>query len=147
AAARQLASRARRRVQRQPPKDDETPSADLATQRAVVEAFLAASRNGDFAALLAVLEPDVGLRANEVAARAQAPRAARGAQAGAQQLLGRALALRIALVGGAMGAVYAHGRRVLVAVDFTIVEGRIVAIEIIGDPQRLSQLNPRILDD
>ncbi len=146
-AARQLASRARRRVRRQPWGDGETPGTDLAAQRAVVEAFLAASRDGDFPALLAVLDPDVELRANEVAARAQAPRAAHGAQAVAQQLLGRAKALRVALVGGAVGAVYAPGRRVVVAFAFTIVEGRIAAIEIVGDPQRLSQLNPRILDD
>ena len=146
-AARQLASRARRRVQWQPLEDDEAPGADLAAQRAVVEAFLAASRNGDFAALLAVLDPDVELRATEVAARVQAPRTVRGAQAVAQQLLGRAKALRIALVGGTVGAVYAPGRHVLVAVAFTIVEGHIVAIEIIEDPQRLNRLNPRILDD
>src|SRR5262249_45552932 len=137
-AVRQLASRARRRVQRQPPEDDVAPGADLATQRAVVEAFLAASRNGDFAALLAVLDPDVELRANEVAARAQAPRTTRGAQAVAKQLLGAAKALRIALVGSAVGAVYAPGRRALVAVAFTIVEGHIIDIEIIEDPQRLS---------
>jgi RNA polymerase sigma-70 factor, ECF subfamily len=147
AAARQLASRARRRVRRQPPEDDEAPDTDLAAQRAVVDAFLAASRDGDFPALVAVLDPDVELRANEVAARAQAPRAARGAEAVAQQLLGRAKALRVALVGGAVGAVYAPGRRVVVAFAMTIVEGRIAAIEIISDPQRLSQLNPRILDD
>jgi RNA polymerase sigma-70 factor (ECF subfamily) len=146
-AVRQLASRARRRVQRQPLEDGVAPGADLAAQRAVVEAFLAASRNGDFAALLAVLDPDVELRANEVAARTQAPRSARGAQAVAQQLLGTAKALRVALVGSAVGAVYAPGRRVLVAVAFTIVEGHIVAIDIIEDPQRLSQLNPQILDD
>ena len=142
-----LACRARRRVRRQPPEDGEALGTDLAVQRAVVEAFLAASRNGDFPALLAVLDPDVELRANEVAAQAQAPRAARGAQAVAQQLLGRAKALRVALVDGAVGAVYAPGRRVVVAFAFTIVEGRIAAIEIISDPQRVSQLNPRIFDD
>jgi RNA polymerase sigma factor (sigma-70 family) len=146
-AVRQLASRARRRVQRQPPGDDEASGADLAAQRAVVDAFLAASRNGDFAALLAVLDPDVELRANEVAARPQAPRTARGAQAVARQLLGTAKALRVALVGSGVGAVYAPGRRVLVAVAFTIVEAHIVAIDIIEDPQRLSQLHPQILDD
>jgi RNA polymerase sigma-70 factor (ECF subfamily) len=147
AATRQLASRARRRVQRQPLEEDEASGTDLAAQRAVVEAFLAASRNGDFAALLAVLDPNVELRANEVAARAQAPKDARGAQAVAQQLLGRASVLRVALVGGAVGAVYAPGGRVLVALSFTIDEGRIVAIEIVGDQQRLRQLDPVILDD
>ena len=146
-AARQLASRARRRVQRQPLEEDEALGTDLAAQRAVVEAFLAASRNGDFAALLAVLDPDVELRANEVAARPKAPKAARGAQAVAQQLLGRAAVLQVALVGGAVWAVWAHGGRVRGAFSFTIDEGRIVAIEIVGDPQRLSQLNPRILNE
>lgn len=147
-AARQLASRARRRVQRQPLKEeDEGPVVDLAAQRAVVEAFLAASRNGDFAALLAVLDPAVELRANEVAARALAPKDARGAQAVAQQMLGRAAALQVALVGDAVGAVWAHGGRARVAFAFTIDKGRIVAIEIVADPQRLSQLDPRILDE
>jgi RNA polymerase sigma-70 factor (ECF subfamily) len=145
-AVRQLASRARRRVQRQSQEDGVASDADLAAQRAVVDAFLAASRTGDFAALLAVLDPEVELRANEVAARPRAPRSARGAQAVAQQLLGTAKALRVALVGSGVGAVYAPGRRVLVAVAFTIVAGHIVGIDIIADPRRLSQLNPQILD-
>jgi ketosteroid isomerase-like protein len=134
-------------VQRQPLEEDETLGADLAAQRAVVEAFLAAARNGDFAALLAVLHPDVELRAAEVAVRPQAPKNARGAQAVAQQLLGRASVLQVAMVGGAVGAVYAPGGRVLVAFSFTIVEGRITAIEIVGDSQRLSQLDPLILHE
>ena len=147
AAARQLASRARRRVQRQPMEEDEALGPDLAAQRAVVEAFLAASRNGDFAALLAVLDPDVELRTNEVAARALAPKAARGAQAVAQQMLGRATVLQVALVGGAVGAVFAPGGRVRGAFSFTIDEGRIVAIDLVADPERLRQLDPVILDD
>ncbi len=146
-AARQLASRARRRVQRQPLEEDEEQSTDLAAQRAVVEAFLAASRNGDFAALLAVLDPDVELRANEVAARPKAPRDARGAQAVAQQMLGRAQPLQVALLGGKVGAVWAYAGHVRTALCFTIDEGRIVAIEIVADPQRLRQLDPRILDE
>lgn len=145
-AARQLASRARRRVRRQPLEENEAPVTDLAAQRAVVEAFLAASRNGDFAALVAVLDPDVELRTNEVAARAQAPRSARGARAVAEQLVGRAKALQMALVGEQVGAVYATGGRVHVAFTFTMKAGRIVAIEAVADRKRLSQLNPRILD-
>jgi RNA polymerase sigma-70 factor (ECF subfamily) len=145
--ARQLASRARRRVRGQSAEEDETSGTDLALQRAVVEAFLAASRNGDFAGLFAVLDPDVELRAAQFVERAQAPRSARGAHMVAQQMLGRAKALRLALVGGAVGAVYAPGGRVLAAFDFTIEEGRIVAIELVGDPQRLNQLNPVILKD
>jgi RNA polymerase sigma-70 factor (ECF subfamily) len=133
-------------VQRQP-LEEEALGTDLAAQRAVVEAFLAASRDGDFAALLAVLDPDVELRVNEVDARPKAPKAARGAQAVAQQLLGRATVLQVALVGGAVGAVYASGGRVRGAFNITIAAGRIVAIEVVTDPQRLSQLDPVILDD
>jgi RNA polymerase sigma-70 factor, ECF subfamily len=145
-AARQLASRARRRVRRQPQEEDEALSADLMAQRAVVEAFLAAARNGDFAALLAVLDPDVELHATGVAARPQAPKDARGAEAVAQQLMGRASVLQPALIGGAVGAVFVLRGRVLGAFTFAIDKGRIVAIEVVGDPQRLRQLNPRVLD-
>ena len=144
-AARQLASRARRRVRRQPLEEDEAAGPDVAAQRAVVEAFLAASRNGDFAALLAVLDPDVELRASEVAKRPHAPKSARGAEVVAQQMLGRAKALQVALVGDSVGAVYAVGDRALTACVFTLREGRIAAIEIVGDPQRLRQLHPQIL--
>lgn len=147
-AARQLASRARRRVRQQPlDDDDEALSADLAGQRAVVEAFLAASRSGDFAALLAILDPDVELRANEVAAREKAPRDARGADAVAQQLLWRAQGLRVALLGDGVGAVWAPTGTAHVAFAITIADGRITDIEIVADPQRVRQLNPRLLDD
>jgi RNA polymerase sigma-70 factor (ECF subfamily) len=144
-AARQLASRARRRVRGQSaPMDSD---ADLTGQRKVVEAFLAASRAGDFEALLAILDPNVELRAAEVAARPKAPKNARGAQAVAQQWLGRATGTQVALVGGTVGAVWAHNGKVRGAFVFTIDEGRIVAIEVVGDPQRLRQLDPVILDD
>src|SRR5581483_2567299 len=140
-----LASRARRRVQGQAPADDETSDIDLEAQQAVVDAFLAASRNGDFAALLAVLDPNVELRTAEVAARPLAPKASRGAEAVAQQMLGRAAALQVALVGDGIGAVWAHNGKVHVAFDFTIVEGKIAAIEVVADRQRLRQLDPQIL--
>ena len=145
-AARQLASRARRRVQGQAP-DEATPGVDLTAQRAVVEAFLAASRNGDFAALLAVLDPDVELRAGEVTNQPLAPKDARGAQAVAQQFLGRAKGVRVALIDGTVGAMFAPGGNVLGAFIFTIAGGKIVAIEIVADPQRLSQLHPQALRD
>ncbi|HEX6817804.1 MAG TPA: sigma-70 family RNA polymerase sigma factor [Ktedonobacterales bacterium] len=145
-AARQLASRARRRVQGQAQEDDAL-GTDLEAQRAVVEAFLAASRNGDFAALLAVLDPNVELRAGEVATRPLAPKEARGAEAVAQQMLGRATGLKVALVGGAVGAVWAPRGKVGSAFAFTIVGGKITAIDIVLDPSRLRQLNPRILTD
>src|SRR5436190_416876 len=94
-AARQLASRARRRVQ-----GATVPEADLARRRAVVDAFLAASRGGDFEALLAVLDPDVVLRADEAVARSGAPREVRGAAGVAGTFSGRARAAQPALVDG-----------------------------------------------
>src|SRR5579864_6482140 len=115
-AARQLASRARRRVRG---AETEKP-ADLARQRAVVEAFLAASRAGDFNALLTVLDPDVVARHDLTAvemrgAQAVARRFSRGAQAAARQFSGRAQGARPALVNGSVGIVVArHGRLVLV---------------------------------
>jgi RNA polymerase sigma-70 factor (ECF subfamily) len=96
---------------------------------------------------LAILDPNVELRAAEVAARPKAPKNARGAQAVAQQWLGRATGTQVALVGGTVGAVWAHNGKVRGAFVFTIDEGRIVAIEVVGDPQRLRQLDPVILDD
>src|SRR5258706_10403649 len=102
-ATRQLASRARRRVQRSAAAND----ADLAYQREVVDAFLAAAREGNFDALLAVLDPDVVFRADRVAISAGASGEIRGAQAVARQYLGRAQGARAALVNGAVGVVVA----------------------------------------
>src|SRR2546425_4072347 len=104
AAARQLASRARRRVQ-----GATAPDVDRARQRAVVDAFLAASRGGDFAALLAVLDPDVVLRADPTAGRMGATAEGRGAKAVAQAFKGRAQAAQPALVNGAAGLVWVAG--------------------------------------
>jgi RNA polymerase sigma factor (sigma-70 family) len=140
AAARQLASRARRRVQGSAP-----PDADLARQRAVVDAFLAASRGGDFDALLAVLDPEVVLRADPAAARMGVAGEVRGAAAVAQTFAGRARAARPALVDGAAAAVWAPGGRPRVVVGFTIAEGRIVGIELLADPERLRQLDVTVL--
>src|SRR5437870_2237949 len=103
AAARQLASRARRRVQGTPT----VPDADLTRQREVVDAFLAASRGGDFESLLAVLDPDVVLQADRAAVLVGATAEVRGAAAVAEQFSGRARAARPALVNGAAGAVWA----------------------------------------
>jgi RNA polymerase sigma factor (sigma-70 family) len=137
AAARQLASRARRRVQGAPP-----PDADLARQRAVVDAFLAASRQGDFEALLALLDPDVVLRADPAAVRTGAAAEVRGAAAVAGTFSGRAQTARPALVDGAPGAVWAPGGRPRVAFGFTVADGRILAIDLLADPERLALVEP-----
>jgi RNA polymerase sigma-70 factor (ECF subfamily) len=143
AAARQLASRARRRMQRAAT----VPDADLTRRRAVVDAFLAASRGGDFAALLALLDPDVVLRADRAAVQAGATGEVRGAAAVAATFSGRARFAQPALVNGAAGAVWAPGGRPRVVFGFTITRGKIVAIDLLADPERLSQLDLAVLSD
>lgn len=135
-AARQLASRARRRVQ-----GAEVPDADLARHRQVVDAFLAASRDGNFDALLALLDPDVVCRADPAAVVAGATSEVRGASAVAHTFLGRARVAKPALVNGAAGAVWAPHSRVRVVFDFTITRGKINEIGILADPTHLSQLD------
>ena len=137
AAARQLASRARRRVQGTAP----VPDADPGRQREVVDAFLAASRGGDFDALLAVLDPDVVLRADPAAVRTGALREVRGATAVANTFSGRARAAQPALINGAVGLVWAPGGRPRVVFSVTMSRGKIVEIEMIADPERLRQLD------
>jgi RNA polymerase sigma-70 factor (ECF subfamily) len=142
-AARQLASRARRRVQ----GAATSPGADLTRQREVVDAFLAAARGGDFDALLAVLDPDVVLRADSGAVPAGASRKVRGAAAVAKRAAkGRARAARPALVNGAVGVVVAPRGRLLMVLGFTISGGKIVEIDAIADPERLRQLDLAVLD-
>jgi RNA polymerase sigma-70 factor, ECF subfamily len=140
-AARQLASRARRRVQ-----GAKVPDADFTRRREVVDAFLAASRGGDFDALLAVLDPDVVVRADGAAVRAGASREVRGAAAVAETFSGRARAAQPALVNGAVGLVWAPGGRPRVAFDFTMRGGKIVEIDLIADPEHLRQLDVSVLD-
>ena len=142
AAARQLASRARRRVQ----GSAATPDADLARQREVVGAFLAASRGGDFAALVAVLDPEVVLRADAAAVRTGASEEVHGAAGVAGTFSGRARAAQPALVNGAAGAVWAPGGRPRVVFGFTISGGKIVAIDLLADPERIRQLDLVVLD-
>ena len=141
-ATRQLASRARRRVQGTAP----IPETDPARQRSVVGAFLAASRGGNFDALLALLDPDVVLRSDRAAVEAGSPDEVRGAAAVAGTFAGRARAARLALVNGVAGAVWAPGGKPRVVFGFTIVGGKIVGIEILADPERLGQLDVAILD-
>ncbi|HKB47220.1 MAG TPA: sigma-70 family RNA polymerase sigma factor [Ktedonobacterales bacterium] len=142
-AARQLASRARRRVRGAAADSD----VDRTRQRIVVDAFLAASRAGDFDALLAVLDPDVVYRADRAVVSSGAPEEVRGAAAVAQQFVGRARGAQPALVNGAVGLVWAPGGRPRVVFDLTITRGKIVAIEMVADPAHLSQLDVAILDN
>jgi RNA polymerase sigma-70 factor (ECF subfamily) len=143
AATRQLASRARRRVR----GAATVPDADLTRQREVVDAFLAASRGGDFEALLAVLDPDVVVRADHAAVQAGASSEVRGAAAVADTFSGRARAAQPALVNGAVGLVWAPGGRPRVVFGFTIARGKIVEIDLVADPERLRRLDLTVLDD
>jgi RNA polymerase sigma-70 factor (ECF subfamily) len=145
AAARQAASRARRRVRGQAP----VPDPDPARQRAVVDAFFAASRNGDFDALLAVLDPDVVLRSDGGTARPRLNLVLRGRT----DVAGQALAssrlspfVRPALINGAAGVVVAAGGRTLFLMAFTVSGGKVAAIDVIADPDRLAAIDLTVLD-
>jgi RNA polymerase sigma-70 factor (ECF subfamily) len=145
-AARQLASRARRRVKG---ADIPAPDPDLARQRAVVDAFFAAARGGDFDALVALLDPDVVLRADFGARHPAASRAIRGAAAVARQaLLGAnpAAHLHPALVNGAAGVVVTVRGRPMNVMGFTVAEGKIVAIDVIADPERVRRMTSAVLN-
>jgi RNA polymerase sigma factor (sigma-70 family) len=145
-AARQLASRARRRVQGAATSAD----AGLACQREAVDAFLAASREGNFEALLAVLDPDVVLRIDGGAVRAGLSRELRGAAAVAEQTLTFSRLspfVRPALVNGAAGVVVAPRGRPFAVMGFTVRRGKIVEIDVLADPARLRQLDLAVLDD
>jgi RNA polymerase sigma factor (sigma-70 family) len=146
AAARQLASRARRRVRGAAP----APDPDLAHQRAVVDAFFAAARDGDFDALLAVLDPEVVLRADGGTARARQSVVIHGArEVAAQAAIGARLApfVRPALVNGTAGAVVVAGGRLLSVMAFTVANGKVAAIDVLFDPDRLAGLDLAVLDD
>src|SRR5439155_19146553 len=107
----------------------------------------AASRGGDMAALLAVLDPEVVLRADSAAVQMGASTEARGAEAVAATFAGRARVAQPALVNGAAGAVWAPGGRPRVVFGFTITDGRIIEIDLVADPERLRQLELAILAD
>jgi RNA polymerase sigma-70 factor (ECF subfamily) len=146
AAARQLASRARRRISGSEP--DAPASARLARQRRVAEAFLAASRGGDLAGLIAVLDPDVVLTSDAAAVPGGVARTIRGAQAvarGARVAAERSRYGRVALVNGAPGLVMAPGGRLVVALAFTFSEDQITGIDVIADPERLASLDIAVL--
>ena len=139
AAARQLASRARRRVQ----GARATPDADLARQRAVVDAFFAAARDGDFDALLTVLDPDVVLRADRGTGAIEVLRGAATIAAEAHAYRSSAPWVRPVLVNGAAGAVVAPEGRLTAVMAFTVHDGRVVAIDAVGDPAALDRLARR----
>jgi RNA polymerase sigma factor (sigma-70 family) len=143
-AAKKLASRARRKVRGTPA----APAAELAGHRAVVEAFLAASRAGDLAAVVAVLAPDVVRRADPAALRPGRPTELRGAHAVAEEiaLFGRnARYAEPALVNGTVGLLVAPGARLRLALTFTIGAGRVRTYELIADPSRLARLTLSLL--
>jgi RNA polymerase sigma factor (sigma-70 family) len=144
-AARQLASRARRRVQ----GEATLPDADLRRQREVVDAFFAAARGGDFDALVAVLDPDVVLRADGGTLRPGDTRVVRGAEQVARRALMFANLspyVRPALVNGVAGVVVAPRGRPFSVMAFTVVGGRVVAIDALSDPERLRELDLTVLD-
>jgi RNA polymerase sigma-70 factor (ECF subfamily) len=141
AAARQLASRARRRVQGASPNRD----ADFVQQKKIVDAFLAASRDGDFEGLLAVLDPEVVFRADAAVVRLGSPAQLRGAMAVAEAFKGRATAAKTALADGALGLAVIFGGRLRIVIRITVANERIVAVEATGDPARLRDVDLEIL--
>ncbi len=146
AAARQLASRARRRVQ----GTVSVPRTRLARQREVAEAFLAASRGGDLRALLAVLDPEVVLHADAAAAPSGAPATLRGAAVvaqGARMASARSRSSRVALVNGTPGIVWAPRGRLRLVLAFTMTDDKISRIDVIADPARLETLELAVLSD
>jgi RNA polymerase sigma factor (sigma-70 family) len=146
-AARKLASRARRRVQ----ADRAVPGGDTETQREVVDAFLQAARDGDFSALLRLLDPEVILRADDNAVAAAQARAAvgapelepevRGADAVMRVFAGRAKAARPALIDGVPGAVFAPGGRPYAVFNFVVRDGAVTSIELLSDPATIAELD------
>ena len=148
-AARQLASRARRRV-----RGTEAPAPDISQHRELVSAFLAASREGNFERLVAVLSPDVVLRADDGAVRTAAARQAQGAPAlspevrGASRVAevfkGRARGAVTAVIAGDAGAVWTMGGQVRAAFVFTIEQDRIAAIDLVTEPTHLAELDIKI---
>jgi RNA polymerase sigma-70 factor (ECF subfamily) len=144
-AARQLASRARRRVRG---AEAPAPDPDLARQRAVVDAFFLAARSGDFDRLLALLHPDVVLRADFGPSRPSASMVLHGAVAVARQArLGADPAAQIhpALINGAAGVVITIGARPHVVMAFTVAQDRVVEIDIIADPERVGRVAAAVL--
>ncbi|WP_242438542.1 sigma-70 family RNA polymerase sigma factor [Streptomyces sp. CB00455] len=145
AATRQLASRARRRIKGAPP----APEADLTRRRRVVDAFLAATRGGNFDALVTLLHPDVVLRADKAVVPSPAPVFISGAVTvaqGAMAAMRRAQATQPALVNGAIGLVMAPLGRLNLVLRFTIEDGLITEIDVVAEADRLRELDLAVLD-
>ncbi len=150
-ATRQLASRARKRVQGAGEREKELPS-----QREVAQAFMAASRDGNLEAVLAVLDPDVVLRVDAVAVKAAAANEAKGAPRLVRELrgaadvarvfLGSAQAARPALIDGTPGAAWAPGGHPRAIWAFKVEQGRIVEVQFIADPKKIARLDVWLLD-
>jgi RNA polymerase sigma factor (sigma-70 family) len=141
-AARQLASRARRRLQ----GNARTGDLDLVRQRQVVDAFLRAARGGDFDALLSLLDPEVVLRPDAAAVHMGSLRETRGAAAVASTLSGGAKGAQLAIIDGLTGFAWTPGGRLRGVVQFTVTNGKIVAIDVTGDLERLEQLDIVLVD-
>ena len=141
-AAKQLASRARHKVQGK----GTAPDADPARQRAVVDAFLSASRSGDFDALVALLDPDIVLVADAAAVEMGSPEETQGAPAVAGTFSGRALAAQPALIDGSVGIVWAVSGRAKVAWDLTIRDGKVTHIDMLAEADTLDTLDLTILE-
>jgi RNA polymerase sigma-70 factor, ECF subfamily len=142
-AARQLASRARRRVRGR----TQLQKPDLVHQREIVDAFLAASREGDFEALLAVLDPEVVAHADSVAVRRGAEAEVHGSTAVARAVKGRAVAARPALVNGSVGIVVAPRGKLLFVICLKYKRGKIAEFDVIAEPERLRQLDLAVLGE
>src|SRR5499433_3511889 len=145
AAARQLASRARRRVQ----GNAERPVADLSQQREIVTAFLTAVRGGDFDGLVAVLDPDVVVRIDEAAAVPGTPREIRGARNWAKGAITFSRGARFAepmLIDGTVGLIFAPRGRLLRVLQFTFEHGKIAEVNIVGDPTRLREFKLAVVE-
>ncbi len=140
AATRQLASRARRRV-----RGAEPAGGDTERKQEVVRAFLAASREGNFEALVALLDPEVVARADAAASRMGASGDVHGAADVARIFAGRARAAQVATIDGGPGLVWRRDGRPQMLFEFTISGGRIAAIEMVADPQRLATADVRVM--
>lgn len=141
-AARQLASRARRRVRGQAP----APDPDMVRQREVVDVFFAAARDGDFDALVAVLHPDVVFRANGLTAKPLILAGAKSVAKNARRFGPHSPPYRHVLVNGGAGAVVIADGELMSVTGFTIVAGRIAAIDVLADPRRLRTFDLSLLD-
>jgi RNA polymerase sigma-70 factor (ECF subfamily) len=140
-AARQLASRARRRVRGASPTEE----ADRERQHEIVNAFLRASRAGNFEELLKVLDPDVVVRADATAVKMGSEPEIRGATAVLNTFLGRAVGARSAIINGLAGAAWAPGGKLRALISFTVADGKVVAIDLIADSERFDQLDVELL--